>query len=196
MKVVQLHYTSKNIRDSITKNSAAATERLDHIDKGEEMVKGKGQTSKTVTEGNRWTHQFSLGSKQELRWKETHNLQLLCNVRWLITQLLAVSLSAELFKVLWIHTVFMRHSHQSYFFPLAVLTNSPKESLSQSLATPRWLPVLLGKLQKQWWLPATTSELLASAQLWWHSDFGGLWLQQTHTKSQNGRGWKGPLWVI
>jgi len=53
MKVVQLHYTSKNIRDSITKNSAAATERLDHIDKGEEMVKGKGQTSKTVTEGNR-----------------------------------------------------------------------------------------------------------------------------------------------
>ena len=53
MKAVQLHYTSKNIRDSITKTPATATKRLDHIGKGEEIVKGKGQTSKTVTEGNR-----------------------------------------------------------------------------------------------------------------------------------------------
>lgn len=43
MKAVELHYTSKNIRDSITKNPATATERLDHIGKGEDIAEMKNQ---------------------------------------------------------------------------------------------------------------------------------------------------------
>lgn len=53
MEAAQLYYTSKNMSDSIIKNPATATKRLAHIHKGEETVKGKGQTSMIVTEGNK-----------------------------------------------------------------------------------------------------------------------------------------------
>lgn len=41
------------MQDSITKKPVTAIKRLDHIDKGQETVKEKGQASKIVTEGNR-----------------------------------------------------------------------------------------------------------------------------------------------